>query len=284
MRWRYFIILQAIILIAVSGVVYLHQDKTNLVKTPPTVLAKWYKPENKRQVWLHNMFKLRREMQAVELYAKNQDAELLQKWVKQLDEHYLKIADMVPAWQKKLAINTMAELKSASENKDYPAVLVQHKELQQSCDSCHDDYQAVTALTYRAPDFSKISITDEVSYVDHMHTLTTQVNQIKISAQDGNKALALSSLSDLTQGMNTLGETCVDCHKKDRKPYPSETMKSTLVSLEKSLTSGTAKQQGRDLGTLAVLACARCHGTHRLAYGAKKQLSSEVSFKQLIRH
>jgi len=284
MRWRYFIILQALILIAVAGVVYLHQDKTNLVKTPPTVLAKWYKPENKRQVWLHNMFKLRREMQAVEFYAKNQDTELLQKWVNQLEEHYLKIGDMVPAWQKKLAKHTMADLKTASDNKDFSAVLTQHNELQQSCNTCHDDYQAVTALTYRAPDFSKISITDEVSYVDHMKTLTTQVNQIKISAQDGNKTLALSSLSDLTQGMNVLGETCINCHKKDRKPYPNDVMKSTLVSLEKSLISGTAKQQGRDLGTLAVLACARCHGTHRLAYGAKKQLSSEVSFSQLIRH
>jgi len=284
MRWRYFIILQALILIAVAGVVYLHQDKTNLVKTPPTVLAKWYKPENKRQVWLHNMFKLRREMQAVEFYAKNQDTELLQKWVNQLEEHYLKIGDMVPAWQKKLAKHTMADLKTASDNKDFSAVLTQHNELQQSCNTCHDDYQAVTALTYRAPDFSKISITDEVSYVDHMKTLTTQVNQIKISAQDGNKTLALSSLSDLTQGMNVLGETCINCHKKDRKPYPNDVMKSTLVSLEKSLISGTEKQQGRDLGTLAVLACARCHGTHRLAYGAKKQLSSEVSFSQLIRH
>jgi len=284
MRWRYFIILQALILIAVAGVVYLHQDKTNLVKTPPTVLAKWYKPENKRQVWLHNMFKLRREMQAVEFYAKNQDTELLQKWVNQLEEHYLKIGDMVPAWQKKLAKHIMADLKTASDNKDFSAVLTQHNELQQSCNTCHDDYQAVTALTYRAPDFSKISITDEVSYVDHMKTLTTQVNQIKISAQDGNKTLALSSLSDLTQGMNVLGETCINCHKKDRKPYPNDVMKSTLVSLEKSLISGTAKQQGRDLGTLAVLACARCHGTHRLAYGAKKQLSSEVSFSQLIRH
>jgi len=284
MRWRYFIILQATILLAVSGVVYLHQDKTNLVKTPPTVLAKWYKPDNKRQVWLHNMFKLRREMQAVEFYAKSGEAELLHKWVIQLDEHYLKIADMVPAWQKKLAMKTMADLKLASENKDYSGVLRHQLGLQKSCNACHDDYQAVTALTYRAPDFSKISITDEVSYVDHMDTLTKQVNQIKISAQDGNKALALSSLADLTQGLDTLGETCVNCHKKDRKPYPSEVMKNTLVSLEKSLKSGTAKQQGRDLGTLAVLACARCHGTHRLAYGAKKQLSSEVSFSQLIRH
>ncbi len=284
MRWRNFIILQAVIIVAVSGLVYFHQDKANLVKTPPTVLAKWYKPENKRQVWLHNMFKLRREMQAVEFYAKNQDAELLQKWVKQLDEHYLKIADMVPAWQKKLALSTMEKLKVASAKKEYSVVLTEHKKIQQSCNDCHDDYQAVTALTYRAPDFSNIEVSEGTSFSKHMDTLTTQVNQIKISAQDGNKALALSSLDDLTQGLTALGETCVDCHKKDRKPYPSEAMKKTIISLEQSLTSGTAKQQGRDLGTLAVLACARCHGTHRLTYGIKKQLSSEVSFSQLFRH
>jgi len=285
MRYRLFIILPIIfLLLAGAGLVYLHEDKTNLVKTPPNTLAQWYKPENKRQVWLHNMFKLRREMQAVEFYAQKQDAVHLQKWAEQLNEHYLKIADMVPSWQKKLAVETIAELKLASEQQDYQAVLVQHKTLQQNCDSCHDDYQAITALTYRTPDFSKISISDKVSYVEHMDTLTTQVNQIKISAQDGNKILALSSLADLTQGMNTLGETCVDCHKKDRKPYPNEAMKSTLVSLEQSLTSGTAKEQGRDLGTLAVLACARCHGTHRLAYGMKKKLSTEVSFAELLQH
>ena len=162
--------------------------------------------------------------------------------------------------------------------------MTKNKTVQQSCNACHDDYQAITALTYRAPDFSKISISNEVSYVDHMNTLTTQVNQIKISAQDDNIALALSSLAGLSRGMHTLGETCVDCHKKDRKPYPDKAMKTTLASLEKSLTSGSIKEQGRDLGTLAVLACARCHGTHRLAYGVKKQLNSEVSFSQLMRH
>jgi hypothetical protein len=81
MRWHYFIILQAIILLVAAGLVYKHQDKVKLVKAAPIELAKWYKPENKRQVWLHNMFKLRREMQAVAFYAQNKDAEHLQQWV-----------------------------------------------------------------------------------------------------------------------------------------------------------------------------------------------------------
>ncbi|MCJ8292818.1 MAG: hypothetical protein MJK15_00295 [Colwellia sp.] len=123
MCWRYFIILSVIILLIVAGLIYQHQDKVSLVKTPP--IAQWYKPENKRQVWLHNMFKLRREMQAVEFYAQQQEAELLHKWVGQLNDHYLKVADMVPVWQKKLSLQTMAELKLASDKKYFFAVLVQ---------------------------------------------------------------------------------------------------------------------------------------------------------------
>lgn len=284
MRWYYFIILQAITLLAAVALVYKHQDKVKLVKAAPIELAKWYKPENKRQVWLHNMFKLRREMQAVAFYAQNKDAEHLQQWVEQLNKHYVKIADMVPAWQKKIAISTMTELNHASEKMDYSSVLAQHKVLQKSCDSCHDDYQAITALTYRTPDFSNVQISPEQSFVEHMDTLTKQVNQIKISAQDGNKALALSSLVDLNVEMATLGETCVDCHKKDSKVYPSEMMIKTLSSLKGSLESGTRKQQGQDIGTLAVLACARCHGTHRIVYGAKKKLVKDVSFNDLIKH
>ena len=43
-------------------------------------------------------------MQAVEFYAQQQEAELLHKWVGQLNEHYLKVADMVATWQKQLQL------------------------------------------------------------------------------------------------------------------------------------------------------------------------------------
>ena len=32
---------------------------------PPESLAQWYKPANKRQVWLHTLFRLRREILTV---------------------------------------------------------------------------------------------------------------------------------------------------------------------------------------------------------------------------
>jgi len=295
MRWTRFLLLQVVIAsvvtLIIGGLIYKHQDKVTLIKTPPAELAQWYKPENKRQVWLHNMFKLRRELQAVEYYAENSDSEHLNKWSLRLQEHYLKIADMVPKWKEKLAITTINSLQKNSENKSYQAVLHDVKQLQQNCTACHNDYQVITALTYRTPDFSNIKLdinTDEkhqeVSYVDHMKTLTKQVNQIKIASEDGLTDLALASLHGLKQNMTSLGETCVNCHKKQRNIYPNEAMNKTLVSLETSITSGTLKQQGRDLGTLAVQACATCHGTHRLAFGAKQKLSEKPKLSELIKH
>jgi cytochrome c556 len=284
MRWIYFIILQAIILLVIGGVVYKHQNKVSLIKTPPAELAQWYKPENKRQAWLQNMFKLRREMQAVAFYAAQKDNQHVAKWVGQLGQHYSKIADMVPTWQNKLDMQAMLGLANASESKNFTEINSHLLKLQQSCDNCHSDYQAITALTYRSPDFSSIEVSDELPFNEHMDILTQQVNQIKISAEDGFTKEALSSLSKLDLNMEALGGTCVNCHKKDRKIYPSELMTKTMHSLKTALISGTQKEQGRELGTLAVLACARCHGTHKIAYSAKKQLIKSVNFSELLKH
>jgi cytochrome c556 len=156
--------------------------------------------------------------------------------------------------------------------------------LQKNCDGCHVDYQAITALTYRAPDFTGIKVTPTLSFTSHMNTLTEQVNAIKIASQDGLPKIALNSLANLNIEMENLGRVCVDCHKKDRKLYPNDQMNVTLKNLEKSLKSGTIKEQSMNLGTLAVQACAQCHGTHRLAFGAKVLLSKEQKLTELIEH
>ncbi len=284
MRWTYFIVLQFIFVLTIAGLVYKHSDKATIIKTPPKELAQWYKPENKRQVWLHNMFKLRREMQAVKFYAKEKDNIHLKEWAVALNEHFLKIGEMVPSWNNKLDITTLSNLQNHVKNQDYTDVLAAVETLQENCDSCHDDYQAITALSYRAADFSAIEIEPSLPFNSHMQTLTKHVNQIKIASKDNMPDLALSSLAHLKDGMQKLGQVCTDCHKKDKKPYPNEQMSNTLLSLENSLKSGTLKEQGRDLGTLAVLACARCHGTHRLAFDTKVLLSKEPGLTELLKH
>lgn len=284
------IALHLVLFAFIASVIYSHTDFVNAVKTPPSSLSQWYKPENKRQVWLHNMFKLRREMQAVEFYAQNQDPERLVEWSKRLSEHYLKIADMVPEWKDKLSTQLIVDLNQLVEDNNFYEIPNTLETLSQNCQSCHTDYQATVAAMFRAPNFSGMTLITnketglKIPYTQHMNTLSKQVNQIKIAAEDGMKELALSSLVELTTDMNLLGETCSNCHKSEIEAYPSKAMTQTMVQLGQSLKTGTLKDQGRALGTLAVQACARCHGTHRISFDARKQLTEKMDWSQLIKH
>jgi len=285
MRWSYFILLQCLLVVIVAGIVYFHKDRVALIKIPPASLAQWYKPENERQVWLHNMFKLRREMQAIRLYSDNKDAKYLQKWVTLFSEHYPKIGEMVPEWKKKLDMEAMTRLQESARSGRYQDVSYALDDLSEGCESCHKNYRTSTATMYRVPDYSLIEIGPSTSFKEHMEELSKQVNQVKIASEDGMQDIALSSLSDLEKGINVLGETCVNCHKKqDAKVYPGDTINKSITSLGESLRMGTLKDQGRELGTLAVLACARCHGTHRFASDARNLFVNKQSWIELIKH
>jgi len=278
------ILLHVVLFVVVAVVAYQHNDKMSVEKIPPASLSQWYKPENKRQVWLHNMFKLRREMQAVEFYAENSNGKLLNKWTSRLHEHYLNVGEMVPEWEGKLNNKAIDDLQHYAEQQQFQEIPGVLEVLMASCDSCHVDYQASTAALYRAPDFSYLKVGGSISLVTHMDNLTKQVNQVKIASEDGLTDLALSSLLDLESGLGLLGETCSSCHKDDVGAYPSESMLITMSKLKQSLKTGTLKDQGRELGTLAVTACATCHGTHRIAYNARKRLSERPDWTQLLKH
>ncbi|NOQ93253.1 MAG: hypothetical protein GQ547_01320 [Methylophaga sp.] len=284
MRWTHFIFLQCLLIVVVGVVVYIHKDNVNLYKTPPESLAKWYKPENKRQEWLHNMFKLRREMQAIKLYSTSNEDELLDKWTAQFSKHYLGISEMVPEWDKKLDVDSLTQLQVSVKSRDQQSVSGALDDLNASCDSCHQDYRATVATMYRAPDFSSVKLNQSVAYKKHMKALIRQLNQIKIASGDGKQDVALSSLAELENGIKLQGETCVQCHKKDTKTYPDVTMIKTIAHLEQSLTTGTPKEQGKALGTLAVQACARCHGTHRIAYDNRQTFVDGTNWRELIKH
>jgi len=284
MRWTHFIFLQCLLIAVVAGVVYIHKDKVKLHKTPPASLAKWYMPENKRQEWLHNMFKLRREIQAVKLYSTSNDDELLDKWTAQLSKHYLKISEMVPEWDKKLNVEALNQLQVSVKDRDKQRVSLALDDLNASCDSCHQDYRVTVATMYRAPDFSSVKLSQSAEYKKHMQALIRQLNQVKIASEDGKRDVAISSLSELNHGIKLQGETCVQCHKKDIKVYPDVNITKTIANLEQSLATGTQKEQGKALGSLAVQACARCHGTHRIAYDNRKAFVDRPNWREQIKH
>lgn len=284
MRWSVFVVLLALIASGLGWVVYSHQNRVIVLKEPPASLAQWYKPQSKRQVWLHTMFKLRREMQAVDMYAKAQDGEAMQKWAAKLNEDYAKITEMVPEWKLRVDLIAMDTLQKSVTDKRFDDVATALADMNKNCQSCHADFRAVTATLYRAPDFSKMKVNGATDFNAHMRTLSQQVNRINIAAIDDKQDAALSAFGELSASMTQLGETCATCHKTDAQTYPNPAMSQAMTELERSLRGDVLSEKGKALGTVAVMACAQCHGTHRLSFDAKQLFKDKMSLKDLLRH
>ena len=250
-------------------------DKDILIlEKPPASLSQWYKPKNKRNVWHHNMFKLRREIQAINEYSTEYDQPHTEKWASLLVTHYKKIADMVPEWKDELELEWADKLEASAKHGDFKTVARSLKKLQGSCKGCHSDYRAQVAAIYRAPDFGKVHVSldgKETSYLDFMRILMRDVNRIKIFADDDNKSKAQTALKAVRAGMTTLRSSCKNCHKDDKAKnyYLGKETDELLDKLEGDIEKG---ESGHTLGKFAVQACAYCHGSHRIVYDLKHEL------------
>ena len=244
------------------------------LKKPPTSLEQWYKPGNKRNVFQHNMFKLRRELQAINHYRAEEDLAHTQKWIAGFVEHYRKIADMVPEWKSELNLKKAKQLELGAKQGDFKEISSAIKKLQKSCRDCHQSYRTQVAAIYRVPDFSQINVSlndEETDYNQFMKLLMRDVNRIKIFADDDNKIKAKNSFNDLKNKMSTLRSSCNNCHKggKAKDYYLGNETAELLDKLETSIESGNS---GRPLGEFAVQACAHCHGSHRIVYDLKEKI------------
>jgi cytochrome c556 len=244
------------------------------LKKPPTSLQQWYKPGNKRNVFQHNMFKLRRELQAINQYRAEEDLVHTQKWVSDFVEHYRKIADMVPEWKSEIDLKRAKQLELGAKQGDFKAIGRAVKKLQKSCRDCHESYRSQVAAIYRVPDFSQINVQlngEKTDYNHFMKLLMRDVNRIKIYADDDNQIKANVAFNDLQNKMTSLRSSCANCHESDKaKEYYLG--KETTVLMDKLKASIETGNSGRPLGEFAVKACALCHGTHRIVYDLKERI------------
>lgn len=240
---------------------------------PPASLAQWYKPASKRHVWLHNMFKLRRELQAIKTYSAAKDQPHTQKWTDLLVGHYRKIQDMVPEWEDELDLASAGKLTAAASAGDFAAVDKALKKLGHSCNSCHREYRAVAAALYRTPDYSKIQVTHtdtgkSSNFKDYMIHLQELVNGVVINMQDDNMLAASATAKQLEQDLEQLKPSCNSCHKNEAavEYYLGEATRASMEKLSSALHAGDKKLAGRAIGETALNACAHCHGVHRALY------------------
>ncbi len=246
------------------------------LKKPPEILAKWYKPENKRQVWLHTMFRLRREILAMNDYALNAQQADLERWSQKFVKDYQSIAEMVPQWQKYLYPEKLKTLENAVKDSDYSAIAPILKKISKSCMHCHDDYQTVTTLLFRTPDFNERTVSDSFSgenidYDELMQQLSDSVNRINIAIKDGYFSRAEKNIAPLQQQLEHLASGCGDCHKDDDIPVVRimSAAHTLLPELAEKLQAGEQRPAGGKLGEFAVKVCARCHSIHRLSSDMK---------------
>ena len=253
-------------------------DEVSL-KAPPASLKEWYKPINKRQVWLHTMFKLRREMQAIGEYAKLNDQAAMAKWVVHLEKDYNKIGEMVPEWKKQIKPRLLSELARFAENGDSSRVAKTLKMIQRTCDDCHQEYQPLVTAMYRAPHYDEIKLKSndgvEYSFEDNMEDLSESVNRILIALKDDHKERALKASKDLHNQLQDLGNSCNGCHKDDKYPYERILGMATqqrLKTLQSNITNSKVKDSQELMGEIAVTVCARCHNTHRIVNDLRNAL------------
>ena len=248
-----------------------------LDKELPESLGKWYKPENKRQVWLHTMFGMRRELQAVEEYIEQKDVTGINKWSDRLITHYRKLPIMVPEWEEHVDLNIVDALEQAVQKKELSSIRFNLRKLQKKCRSCHQKYRVLASLKYRSADFSALTIHSEskdYKYPRFMKIISRSLNRIRIAAEDEHWAAAADASKQFQLELGMLGENCASCHK-DKEPYERILGSSTSHSIDQmdeAITEQNIRSVKMTLGETAVKVCALCHGVHRTLTDIRGQL------------
>ncbi len=240
-------------------------ESNNLI---PESLGKWYKPENKRQVWLHTMFAMRRELQAVEEYSEQGNSAAVKRWASKLVKNYRSLTEMVPEWIDQVESDTADDFERAVKRQNMAEIQTLARKLGRSCKGCHIDFQLLARLRYRTAEFQHLEIEDEGEnrkFRDFKKELIRTVNRIKISATDGYWETALQAVNTLNSKLQNYGKSCITCHKgnEPRERILGQATSKGLENLENAVISKDLKLTGRSLGSTAVDVCARCHGVHR---------------------
>ncbi|GAB4354684.1 MAG: hypothetical protein Kow006_20590 [Gammaproteobacteria bacterium] len=241
------------------------------IHLPPPSLAQWYKPLNKRQVWLHTMFRLRQALQAVELYAEEGDATRLLKWAEELRARYAELPEMVPEWRENSRQHLAEELLANARNNDLGALRQSLKRLKRKCAGCHREWKGLVTALYRSPDYAEVAVPawqalPATEYPEAMERLADSLNRLKIGREDGRLEVARKAAGVLGEQLRQLKGSCGACHRDAQSAdrILGEATWETLAALESALNEPhDPKVSGRHLGTLGFTVCGRCHAIHR---------------------
>lgn len=238
---------------------------------PPKSLAQWYKPHNKRQVWLHTMFRLRQALQAVEHYAERNDKARLIHWATELQQTYARLPQMVPEWEEQTRQPLAGAVLDAARREDRAALNDSLGKLARKCEGCHREWKGVVTALYRSPDYTEVRVAaaegeSATDFLEAMERLADTLNALKTAREDGELAEARDATGRLGRQLAQLGTSCAACHDEPasrERVLGTATFKS-LQDLEGALNEPhDPKASGHHLGTVGFTVCGRCHSIHR---------------------
>lgn len=256
------------------------QEKQVNFSKPPESIKNWYQPDNKHQIWLHTMFNLRRQMQAIAEYVAYEDASHLNQWVSRFAKTYQSIGKMVPQWQDELEMEWLNKMIVAAKVGDYKTVLRAQRKIRQSCGGCHKEYKIAVAALYRTPNFDTIKVEDsntleELDISKSMNGMSNMMNRMLIALTDGYFERAQNAWEIFQHRLEDITTICHRCHKTDRqKNYiMGEHMMTSFDKLSSAIAQKQAKQAKNQIAKIAVNVCAKCHAIHRTLDDIRRELS-----------
>ncbi|MBF0369127.1 MAG: cytochrome c [Magnetococcales bacterium] len=247
--------------------------QTATIELPPASLAAWYKPQNKRQVWLHTMFRLGQSFQAVRDSAEGGDGEALNRWAGIFTETYGKLTQMVPEWAEEVDGEAATALSAAASQGDVKGVKSALRKLGHTCRSCHGQYKLGVVALLRAPDFSGVEIPGSPGemaedYHGSMKILRRDLARLKTAREDGQMAAARTHVDQLKERLMRMAKSCSACHRGE-EPQARILGEHTFQVMDQLKAALVAPhdptKSGRLLGEFGYTVCGRCHSIHRSA-------------------
>ncbi len=249
---------------------------------PPQSIKDWYQPNNKHQVWLHTMFNLRRQMQAIAEYMAYEDQKSLNKWVAQFSKSYRAIGKMVPEWQDELETEWLDKMIAAAKAGDYKKVALAQRQIRKSCSGCHNEFKISTAAIYRTPNFDVVKVEDsetmeEQDIAKSMNGMSNMMNRMIIALSDKHYNRAQNALETFQQRVEDIGTICSNCHasEKQKNYLMGEKVMASFDKLNEAIEQKQAKAAKRYTAEIAVNICAKCHAIHRTLDDVRRVLSKE---------
>ncbi len=240
------------------------------LKEPPESLSKYYPPNSENYEYLFNMYKASTAFTGLIDNLKNGDWINANKWVKVLQESYLKISEMVPEWKKYLRKKEMNALVKAVQKKDGQAIQIYANAVGKSCTSCHSKYLVSTKILYHYPTYDLITLEDpitreDLSVEDYMKKMTNSLKLLNVYLSDGKKDDAIKSGIAFAKRFKGLTQMCTECHtnKLSEEIYFGKDINKHLKAFLKGVKKVDQKIINKELGFIEFNNCSKCHNVHQ---------------------